>query len=265
MPNRTVINNVPESLKTQVYGSDLNQPLQVENGALSVTGVVGIDSVNPISVSVDALPDVTIANSLTIASLPNVTIANSLTIASLPNVTIANSLTIASLPNVTIANSLTIASLPNVTIANSLTIASLPNVTIANSLTIASLPNVTIANSVTIAGSPSVILSARQTVNTVLNLSFATTTVSTPIYDVADLYDFSYFFFSSTSVTAYIYVSPITNPLLPVTSPNYPITIDEAGIGIGTPDRYLFYTYAQVNAAGVDAGESVTVYLQGLV
>ena len=123
----------------------------------------------------------------------------------------------------------------------------------------------TIANSVTIAGSPSVILSARQTVNTVLNLSFATTTVSTPIYDVADLYDFSYFFFSSTSVTAYIYVSPITNPLLPVTSPNYPITIDEAGIGIGTPDRYLFYTYAQVNAAGVDAGESVTVYLQGLV
>ncbi|MTQ06923.1 hypothetical protein GMB73_05570 [Turicibacter sanguinis] len=237
MPNRTVINNVPESLKTQVYGSDLNQPLQVENGALSVTGVVGIDSVNPISVSVDALPDVTIANSLTIASLPNVTIANSLTIASLPNVTIANSLTIASLPNVTIANS----------------------------LTIASLPNVTIANSVTIAGSPSVILSARQTVNTVLNLSFATTTVSTPIYDVADLYDFSYFFFSSTSVTAYIYVSPITNPLLPVTSPNYPITIDEAGIGIGTPDRYLFYTYAQVNAAGVDAGESVTVYLQGLV
>ena len=209
MPNRTVINNVPESLKTQVYGSDLNQPLQVENGALSVTGVVGIDSVNPISVSVDALPDVTIANSLTIASLPNVTIANS--------------------------------------------------------LTIASLPNVTIANSVTIAGSPSVILSARQTVNTVLNLSFATTTVSTPIYDVADLYDFSYFFFSSTSVTAYIYVSPITNPLLPVTSPNYPITIDEAGIGIGTPDRYLFYTYAQVNAAGVDAGESVTVYLQGLV
>ncbi|MDB8559413.1 hypothetical protein [Turicibacter sanguinis] len=223
MPNRTVINNVPESLKTQVYGSDLNQPLQVENGALSVTGVVGIDSVNPISVSVDALPDVTIANSLTIASLPNVTIANSLTIASLPNVTIANS------------------------------------------LTIASLPNVTIANSVTIAGSPSVILSARQTVNTVLNLSFATTTVSTPIYDVADLYDFSYFFFSSTSVTAYIYVSPITNPLLPVTSPNYPITIDEAGIGIGTPDRYLFYTYAQVNAAGVDAGESVTVYLQGLV
>ena len=231
MPNRTVINNVPESLKTQVYGSDLNQPLQVENGALSVTGVVGIDSVNPISVSVDALPDVTIANSLTIASLPNVTIANSLSIASLPNVTIA----------------------------------SLPNVTIANSLTIASLPNVTIANSVTIAGSPSVILSARQTVNTVLNLSFATTTVSTPIYDVADLYDFSYFFFSSTSVTAYIYVSPITNPLLPVTSPNYPITIDEAGIGIGTPDRYLFYTYAQVNAAGVDAGESVTVYLQGLV
>ena len=209
MPNRTVINNVPESLKTQVYGSDLNQPLQVENGALSVTGVVGIDSVNPISVSVDALPDVTIANSLTIASLPNVTIANS--------------------------------------------------------LTIASLPNVTIANSVTIAGSPSVILSARQTVNTVLNLSFATTTVSPPIYDGADLYDFSYFFFSSTSVTAYIYVSPITNPLLPVTSPNYPITIDEAGIGIGTPDRYLFYTYAQVNAAGVDAGESVTVYLQGLV
>ena len=101
MPNRLIYNQNPENVKTQIYGSDLSQPIEVVDGAISVTGTFSVNTETPLSVSVLSLPEITVANELTIASLPEITVSNELTIASLPEVTVANELTIASLPEVT--------------------------------------------------------------------------------------------------------------------------------------------------------------------
>ena len=38
MPNRLIYNQNPENVKTQIYGSYLSQPIEVVDGAISVTG-----------------------------------------------------------------------------------------------------------------------------------------------------------------------------------------------------------------------------------
>ena len=94
MPNRLIYNQNPENVKTQIYGSDLSQPVEVVDGAISVTGTFSVNTETPLSVSVLSLPEITVANELTIASLPEVTVANELTIASLPAIELSGTPTV---------------------------------------------------------------------------------------------------------------------------------------------------------------------------
>ncbi|MBQ8993435.1 MAG: hypothetical protein IJ085_04855, partial [Turicibacter sp.] len=62
MPNRLIYNGNPETVKTQIYGSDLNTPVEVLDGAVSVTGILSLDTSIALSVNVTSLPEVTIAS-----------------------------------------------------------------------------------------------------------------------------------------------------------------------------------------------------------
>ena len=188
MPNRIIYNNNPENVKTQIYGSDPNQPIEVFDGALAVTGVLGVDTTTPLSVSIDSLPAIEIsgAQSIEITGVASVSIVNPVIVSSLPavevsglvSVTLADVLTVTAeqplevnvltLPEVSIGNELTIASLPavevsglvSVTLADVLTVTAeqplevnvltLPEVSIGNELTIASLPAIEISGTPTV-------------------------------------------------------------------------------------------------------------------
>ena len=188
MPNRIIYNNNPENVKTQIYGSDPNQPIEVFDGALAVTGVLGVDTTTPLSVSIDSLPAIEIsgAQSIEITGVASVSIVNPVIVSSLPavevsglvSVTLADVLTVTAeqplevnvltLPEVGIGNELTIASLPavevsglvSVTLADVLTVTAeqplevnvltLPEVSIGNELTIASLPAIEISGTPTV-------------------------------------------------------------------------------------------------------------------
>ena len=188
MPNRIIYNNNPENVKTQIYGSDPNQPIEVFDGALAVTGVLGVDTTTPLSVSIDSLPAIEIsgAQSIEITGVASVSIVNPVIVSSLPavevsglvSVTLADVLTVTAeqplevnvltLPEVGIGNELTIASLPavevsglvSVTLPDVLTVTAeqplevnvltLPEVSIGNELTIASLPAIEISGTPTV-------------------------------------------------------------------------------------------------------------------
>ncbi len=188
MPNRIIYNNNPENVKTQIYGSDPNQPIEVFDGALAVTGVLGVDTTTPLSVSIDSLPAIEIsgAQSIEITGVASVSIVNPVIVSSLPavevsglvSVTLPDVLTVTAeqplevnvltLPEVSIGNELTIASLPavevsglvSVTLADVLTVTAeqplevnvltLPEVSIGNELTIASLPAIEISGTPTV-------------------------------------------------------------------------------------------------------------------
>ena len=188
MPNRIIYNNNPENVKTQIYGSDPNQPIEVFDGALAVTGVLGVDTTTPLSVSVNSLPAIEIsgAQSIEITGVASVSIVNPVIVSSLPavevsglvSVTLADVLTVTAeqpldvnvltLPEVSIGNELTIASLPavevsglvSVTLPDVLTVTAeqplevnvltLPEVSIGNELTIASLPAIEISGTPTV-------------------------------------------------------------------------------------------------------------------
>ncbi len=188
MPNRIIYNNNPENVKTQIYGSDPNQPIEVFDGALAVTGVLGVDTTTPLSVSIDSLPAIEIsgAQSIEITGVASVSIVNPVIVSSLPavevsglvSVTLADVLTVTAeqplevnvltLPEVSIGNELTIASLPAVEVSGlvSVTLPEVLTVTAEQPLevNVLTLPEVSIGNELTIASLPAIEISGTPTV-----------------------------------------------------------------------------------------------------
>ena len=188
MPNRIIYNNNPENVKTQIYGSDPNQPIEVFDGALAVTGVLGVDTTTPLSVSIDSLPAIEIsgAQSIEITGVASVSIVNPVIVSSLPavevsglvSVTLADVLTVTAeqplevnvltLPEVGIGNELTIASLPAVEVSGlvSVTLPEVLTVTAEQPLevNVLTLPEVSIGNELTIASLPAIEISGTPTV-----------------------------------------------------------------------------------------------------
>ena len=188
MPNRIIYNNNPENVKTQIYGSDPNQPIEVFDGALAVTGVLGVDTTTPLSVSVNSLPTIEIsgAQSIEITGVASVSIVNPVIVSSLPAVEVSGlvSVTLPEVLTVTAEQPLevNVLTLPEVSIGNELTIASLPavevsglvSVTLAEVLTVTAeqplevnvltLPEVSIGNELTIASLPAIEISGTPTV-----------------------------------------------------------------------------------------------------
>ena len=188
MPNRIIYNNNPENVKTQIYGSDPNQPIEVFDGALAVTGVLGVDTTTPLSVSVNSLPAIEIsgAQSIEITGVASVSIVNPVIVSSLPAVEVSGlvSVTLPEVLTVTAEQPLevNVLTLPEVSIGNELTIASLPavevsglvSVTLADVLTVTAeqpievnvltLPEVSIGNELTIASLPAIEISGTPTV-----------------------------------------------------------------------------------------------------
>ena len=188
MPNRIIYNNNPENVKTQIYGSDPNQPIEVFDGALAVTGVLGVDTTTPLSVSVNSLPAIEIsgAQSIEITGVASVSIVNPVIVSSLPAVEVSGlvSVTLPEVLTVTAEQPLevNVLTLPEVGIGNELTIASLPavevsglvSVTLADVLTVTAeqplevnvltLPEVSIGNELTIASLPAIEISGTPTV-----------------------------------------------------------------------------------------------------
>ena len=73
MPNRIVINDKKADLmKATVYGSDITQPIDIVDGAVSITGTVFIDSNPPLSINVIESVNLSIENNVSI-SIPDVT------------------------------------------------------------------------------------------------------------------------------------------------------------------------------------------------
>ena len=188
MPNRIIYNNNPENVKTQIYGSDPNQPIEVFDGALAVTGVLGVDTTTPLSVSVNSLPTIEIsgAQSIEITGVASVSIVNPVIVSSLPAVEVSGlvSVTLPEVLTVTAEQPLevNVLTLPEVGIGNELTIASLPavevsglvSVTLPEVLTVTAeqplevnvltLPEVSIGNELTIASLPAIEISGTSTV-----------------------------------------------------------------------------------------------------
>ena len=188
MPNRIIYNNNPENVKTQIYGSDPNQPIEVFDGALAVTGVLGVDTTTPLSVSVNSLPTIEIsgAQSIEITGVASVSIVNPVIVSSLPAVEVSGlvSVTLPEVLTVTAEQPLevNVLTLPEVSIGNELTIASLPavevsglvSVTLPDVLTVTAeqplevnvltLPEVSIGNELTIASLPAIEISGTPTV-----------------------------------------------------------------------------------------------------
>ena len=188
MPNRIIYNNNPENVKTQIYGSDPNQPIEVFDGALAVTGVLGVDTTTPLSVSVNSLPAIEIsgAQSIEITGVASVSIVNPVIVSSLPAVEVSGlvSVTLPEVLTVTAEQPLevNVLTLPEVSIGNELTIASLPavevsglvSVTLPEVLTVTAeqpldvnvltLPEVSIGNELTIASLPAIEISGTPTV-----------------------------------------------------------------------------------------------------
>ena len=241
MPNRLIYNQNPENVKTQIYGSDLSQPIEVVDGAISVTGTFSVNTETPLSVSVLSLPEITVANELTIASLPEVTVANELTIVSLPEVTVANELTIASLPAIELSGT--------------------PTVVFNQPV------------EVTTGTSNFAVQLAARTVTTDVNSYTFTTTSSTttPVYYVAELRDFGYMIFSTaTSVTAEVYASPVPTGI-PAVSLGAPEALSTTGVILPqnyvtgaylTNVEYSQYSYVTLSVS-TDTPVTVDVYFQG--
>jgi hypothetical protein len=189
VPNRIVINrSSPESLKTQIYGSDINQPIQVDNGSLSVTGTVNIDTTTPLSVTgtvnIDTTTPLSVTGTVAIDSFTPLTVSITsmpeVTVVSLPEVTVVSlpEVTVTSLPEVTVVSlpEVTVTSLPEVTVVSlpEVTVVSLPEVTVTSlpEVTVVSLPEVTVVSlpQVSITGSPTVFIGGQPIQVTGINI-----------------------------------------------------------------------------------------------
>ena len=273
MPNRLIYNQNPENVKTQIYGSDLSQPVEVVDGAISVTGTFSVNTETPLSVSVLSLPEITVANELTVASLPEVTVANELTISSLPPVELSGT------PTVAIDQPLEVCvlELPAVALAveviNELTIASLPAIELSGTPTVVFDQPV----EVTTGTSNFAVQLAARTVTADVN-SYAFDAISrnsttTPVYYVAELRDFGYMIFSTaTSVTAEVYASPVPTGI-PAVSLGGPEALSTSGVKLPqdyvtgaylTNLEYSQYSYVIISVSTLTP-VTVDVYFQGQI
>lgn len=66
MPSRSIYNNNPSNLKVQIYGSDSNQPIITDEGAMAISGTVEVDTTIPLSVNVVEITPIDIAGIVTV-------------------------------------------------------------------------------------------------------------------------------------------------------------------------------------------------------
>ncbi len=277
MPNRIIYNNNPENVKTQIYGSDPNQPIEVFDGALAVTGVLGVDTTTPLSVSIDSLPAIEIsgAQSIEITGVASVSIVNPVIVSSLPAVEVSGlvSVTLADVLTVTAEQPLevNVLTLPEVSIGNELTIASLPAIEISGTPTVLIDQPIEVTTGTT---NLAVQLAARTVTNDIQSYTLnSTSTITTPVYYVGELRDFGYLMFSTAQdVTAISYASPLPSGI-PAISLAGPVALSPtqvvlpAGYATGGYIANVEYSHYSYVALEVSTSTDVTVdiYFQGQI
>ena len=277
MPNRIIYNNNPENVKTQIYGSDPNQPIEVFDGALAVTGVLGVDTTTPLSVSIDSLPAIEIsgAQSIEITGVASVSIVNPVIVSSLPAVEVSGlvSVTLADVLTVTAEQPLevNVLTLPEVSIGNELTIASLPAIEISGTPTVLIDQPIEVTTGTT---NLAVQLAARTVTNDIQSYTLnSTSTITTPVYYVGELRDFGYLMFSTAQdVTAIAYASPLPSGI-PAISLAGPVALSPtqvvlpAGYATGGYIANVEYSHYSYVALEVSTSTDVTVdiYFQGQI
>ena len=277
MPNRIIYNNNPENVKTQIYGSDPNQPIEVFDGALAVTGVLGVDTTTPLSVSIDSLPAIEIsgAQSIEITGVASVSIVNPVIVSSLPAVEVSGlvSVTLADVLTVTAEQPIevNVLTLPEVSIGNELTIASLPAIEISGTPTVLIDQPIEVTTGTT---NLAVQLAARTVTNDIQSYTLnSTSTITTPVYYVGELRDFGYLMFSTAQdVTAIAYASPLPSGI-PAISLAGPVALSPtqvvlpAGYATGGYIANVEYSHYSYVALEVSTSTDVTVdiYFQGQI
>ena len=277
MPNRIIYNNNPENVKTQIYGSDPNQPIEVFDGALAVTGVLGVDTTTPLSVSIDSLPAIEIsgAQSIEITGVASVSIVNPVIVSSLPAVEVSGlvSVTLPEVLTVTAEQPLevNVLTLPEVSIGNELTIASLPAIEISGTPTVLIDQPIEVTTGTT---NLAVQLAARTVTNDIQSYTLnSTSTITTPVYYVGELRDFGYLMFSTAQdVTAIAYASPLPSGI-PAISLAGPVALSPtqvvlpAGYATGGYIANVEYSHYSYVALEVSTSTDVTVdiYFQGQI
>ena len=277
MPNRIIYNNNPENVKTQIYGSDPNQPIEVFDGALAVTGVLGVDTTTPLSVSVNSLPTIEIsgAQSIEITGVASVSIVNPVIVSSLPAVEVSGlvSVTLPDVLTVTAEQPLevNVLTLPEVSIGNELTIASLPAIEISGTPTVLIDQPIEVTTGTT---NLAVQLAARTVTNDIQSYTLnSTSTITTPVYYVGELRDFGYLMFSTAQdVTAIAYASPLPSGI-PAISLAGPVALSPtqvvlpAGYATGGYIANVEYSHYSYVALEVSTSTDVTVdiYFQGQI
>ena len=277
MPNRIIYNNNPENVKTQIYGSDPNQPIEVFDGALAVTGVLGVDTTTPLSVSIDSLPAIEIsgAQSIEITGVASVSIVNPVIVSSLPAVEVSGlvSVTLADVLTVTAEQPIevNVLTLPEVNIGNELTIASLPAIEISGTPTVLIDQPIEVTTGTT---NLAVQLAARTVTNDIQSYTLnSTSTITTPVYYVGELRDFGYLMFSTAQdVTAIAYASPLPSGI-PAISLAGPVALSPtqvvlpAGYATGGYIANVEYSHYSYVALEVSTSTDVTVdiYFQGQI
>ena len=277
MPNRIIYNNNPENVKTQIYGSDPNQPIEVFDGALAVTGVLGVDTTTPLSVSVNSLPAIEIsgAQSIEITGVASVSIVNPVIVSSLPAVEVSGlvSVTLVDVLTVTAEQPLevNVLTLPEVSIGNELTIASLPAIEISGTPTVLIDQPIEVTTGTT---NLAVQLAARTVTNDIQSYTLnSTSTITTPVYYVGELRDFGYLMFSTAQdVTAIAYASPLPSGI-PAISLAGPVALSPtqvvlpAGYATGGYIANVEYSHYSYVALEVSTSTDVTVdiYFQGQI
>ena len=271
MPNRIIYNNNPENVKTQIYGSDPNQPIEVFDGALAVTGVLGVDTTTPLSVSIDSLPAIEIsgAQSIEITGVASVSIVNPVIVSSLPAVEVSGlvSVTLADVLTVTAEQPIevNVLTLPEVSIGNELTIASLPAIEISGTPTVLIDQPIEVTTGTT---NLAVQLAARTVTNDIQSYTLnSTSTITTPVYYVGELRDFGYLMFSTAQdVTAIAYASPLPSGI-PAISLAGPVALSPtqvvlpAGYATGGYIANVEYSHYSYVALEVSTSTDVTVYI----
>ena len=277
MPNRIIYNNNPENVKTKIYGSDPNQPIEVFDGALAVTGVLGVDTTTPLSVSIDSLPAIEIsgAQSIEITGVASVSIVNPVIVSSLPAVEVSGlvSVTLPDVLTVTAEQPLevNVLTLPEVSIGNELTIASLPAIEISGTPTVLIDQPIEVTTGTT---NLAVQLAARTVTNDIQSYTLnSTSTITTPVYYVGELRDFGYLMFSTAQdVTAISYASPLPSGI-PAISLAGPVALSPtqvvlpAGYATGGYIANVEYSHYSYVALEVSTSTDVTVdiYFQGQI
>ena len=286
MHNRTIYNNFPENVKTQIYGLDPNVPISIlQDGSIPISLPLNLENGSlPVSLSGDGfvqisgVPTVIISGTVNFDGTPTVLIGEPVVVTGVLDLAAGAAVSISGTPTVLIDQPVAVTGALDLATGAAVSISGTPTVLIGNALTLSGIPTVAISGlvSVTIPQSVSVNLSSRlfTSVSAIVTVTQGTTAYfpSTNAFDVSELSDYSYFIgWLLTTVSGTMVLQPQIAPAINTAygdlfvPANSSVTIVQGQRVHVTDTKYFEYSRLALSLSA-PAGSSVTVlaYFQGV-